>query len=591
MVFVVGVALGGDGFAGGEDKGSDEGEKGEDDGGAFHNLDFFEVGGGVGDRVAVFQRGIDEAGEEGMRGAELAEKFGVELAGEIIGVVVDFDHLYEIDIGRDGTDSEAGFFELFAVAVVYLVAVAVALRNGGGFVEFVGFCIRADVRDAGAKAHGAANISDAFLLFLEADDGVRGGGDELGAIGLFEAGDVAGEFYNGYLHPEADAEEGDFLLARILCGEDFAFDPAIAEAAGDEDAVHAFEVASSAVFFDGFRIDTLNGNPRIAGGTGVGERFVDGFVGVLELDVFADDCDADAVAGIDDTGDVGAPLCHVRLLSLDAEAVAHVVIEPLLAEHEGRFVDGIGRVGEFDYRGFRNVAVEGDFIADVVVERVFGAADDDVGLDTDFAEFCDGLLGRFTLQFTCGLDVGDESDVDENSVFATDVLDELSERFEEGLAFDVTYGAADLGDDDVASLGGGDVFNAVLDFVGDVGDHLDGFAEVVAAAFFFEDCLVDLAGGEVVVAGEDAVGEALVVAEVEVGLGSVVEHVNFTVLKRAHRAGIDIEIRIEFLKDDFLATRLEEGAKRGSSEAFAEGADDATGDEYVFHIWRGKVKK
>jgi len=37
--------------------------------------------------------------------------------------------------------------------------------------------------------------------------------------------------------------------------------------------------------------------------------------------------------------------------------------------------------------------------------------------------------------------------------------------------------------------------------------------------------------------------ETLVMAEVEVGLRTVVEHITFAVLIRRHRAGIDVEIR------------------------------------------------
>ena len=46
--------------------------------------------------------------------------------------------------------------------------------------------------------------------------------------------------------------------------------------------------------------------------------------------------------------------------------------------------------------------------------------------------------------------------------------------------------------------------DAVLDFVGDVRDHLHGLAEVFAAAFVGQDRLVDLAAGEIVGSGEHA---------------------------------------------------------------------------------------
>ena len=67
-------------------------------------------------------------------------------------------------------------------------------------------------------------------------------------------------------------------------------------------------------------------------------------------------------------------------------------------------------------------------------------------------------------------------------------------------------------------------------------DDLDRLAQVVAVPLLLDDRQVDLAGGVVAVAGERGVGEALVVAQVEVGLGAVVEDVDLAVLVGAHRA-------------------------------------------------------
>jgi hypothetical protein len=43
-------------------------------------------------------------------------------------------------------------------------------------------------------------------------------------------------------------------------------------------------------------------------------------------------------------------------------------------------------------------------------------------------------------------------------------------------------------------------------------------------------------------------GEALVVAEIEIGLRAVVGHEDLAVLIRAHRARIDVEIGVELAK-------------------------------------------
>ena len=54
------------------------------------------------------------------------------------------------------------------------------------------------------------------------------------------------------------------------------------------------------------------------------------------------------------------------------------------------------------------------------------------------------------------------------------------------------------------------------------------------------------------------VREAFVMAEVEIGFGAVVGNENFAVLKRRHRAGIDVEVRIEFDQSHVQAARFEQ---------------------------------
>ena len=138
---------------------------------------------------------------------------------------------------------------------------------------------------------------------------------------------------------------------------------------------------------------------------------------------------------------------------------------------------------------------------------------------------------------------------------------ELPDRFEKRQAFDVSGRSTNLGDDDVVFAFIGKFANAVFDYVGDVRNHLDGFAEIIAPPFFQNHPLVDLTAGEIVVAREDAIGEALVMTEVEIGLGSVVEHVNFAVLEWIHRSRIDIEIGIELLEHDAQTAQLEQRTK------------------------------
>ena len=72
-------------------------------------------------------------------------------------------------------------------------------------------------------------------------------------------------------------------------------------------------------------------------------------------------------------------------------------------------------------------------------------------------------------------------------------------------------------------------------------------------------------------------------AEVEVGLGTVIEHVNFAVLVGRHGARIDVKIRVELLHQDLKAALFEQCADGCRCKTFAERGNDAAGDEDVFH--------
>ena len=61
-------------------------------------------------------------------------------------------------------------------------------------------------------------------------------------------------------------------------------------------------------------------------------------------------------------------------------------------------------------------------------------------------------------------------------------------------------------------------------------------------------------------------GEALVMAEVEIGLGAVVGDEDLAVLIGAHRPRIDVEIGVELAQPDRVAARLEERAEGRRSQ-------------------------
>ena len=163
---------------------------------------------------------------------------------------------------------------------------------------------------------------------------------------------------------------------------------------------------------------------------------------------------------------------------------------------------------------------------------------------------------------------------------------------QEKLALDVAHGAAHLYDDHAGPAGLADAADALLDLVGHVRDRLDGTAQVYASPLLGDYCLVDLAGGDGAGQGQVLVQEALVVAQVEVGLGAVAGDEHLAVLVGGHGARVDVEVGIDLLDDDGGVAGLEQAAEGGGGDAFPYGTDHAAGDEDVLgHLIHGHHKE
>ena len=300
----------------------------------------------------------------------------------------------------------------------------------------------------------------------------------------------------------------------------------------------------------------------------------------MQLHVLADQGDGHGlVAGVDAV-DQGAPLGEVRLAALQVQHAHHEVVEALAVHAQRHAVDVVG-VGGRDHGVRVHVAEQGDLLADALRQRLLGAGHDDVRLDADLAELGHGVLRRLGLGLADHADDGHQRDVDVQDVLAADVLAELADGLEERKALDVADGAADLGDEHVHAGALGEAVHAALDLVGDVRDDLDGAAEVVAAPLLGDDGVVDAAGGDVGVALHELVEEALVVAQVEVGLGAVLGDEDLAVLVRAHGAGVDVDVRVELLARDLEAAGLEQAPDGRRGDALAQARHDAAGDEDV----------
>ena len=166
------------------------------------------------------------------------------------------------------------------------------------------------------------------------------------------------------------------------------------------------------------------------------------------------------------------------------------------------------------------------------------------------------MLGGLGFQLAGGGNVRHIGEVHEGGVVGSHAQAQLTHRFQEGQGLDVAHGAADFHDRHIHRVGrahASAALDELLDFVGHVRNDLYGFAQVVPPPFLFQYRLVDLPGGEVVGFLHPGGDEALVVAQVQVGFGTIVGHEHFAVLERAHGARVHVEVGVQLDQGDFEA--------------------------------------
>ena len=177
-------------------------------------------------------------------------------------------------------------------------------------------------------------------------------------------------------------------------------------------------------------------------------------------------------------------------------------------------------------------------------------------------------MSRLGLEFLRGSDKRHQGDVHEQSVIAPEFLPHLPYSFHKRQRLDIAHRASDFDDGHVHVLR--HFLHGSFDFVGDVRNDLHGLAEIIAAPLLGDDLLVNPSSGPVVIARQLGVGEALVVAEVEISLGAIVGDKYLAVLERGHGARIHVEVGIELHQVDSQPATFEQAAHRSRRQALTQ---------------------
>ena len=136
------------------------------------------------------------------------------------------------------------------------------------------------------------------------------------------------------------------------------------------------------------------------------------------------------------------PASHVKQVQND-------LVHALFGKHQRNLVDRMHIFGGDDR--FRTSTSQNSAIFSFIScgRGAFGAAQQNIGLNTDGAQFFDAVLRRLGFQFLRGGDPGHQRQMNEQRVLAAFLMAHLADGFDKWQRFNIAHCSADLDNGDI----------------------------------------------------------------------------------------------------------------------------------------------
>ena len=183
------------------------------------------------------------------------------------------------------------------------------------------------------------------------------------------------------------------MLPNVAHGVDLAFDTPLPESRRHQHPVQIAQHAGAVVFIgQRFGLYPLDFHFALVTRPGVDKRLGNGLVGIAQFNVFTHQTDGNRFARIFEPPQKRLPVVQIGILIVvQVEHVECPLVESFLLHQQRHVVNRFGIDG-FDHRRHLYVAELRDFPADLLRQRVLGAAGDDVGLNAIFEQHPDRVL-------------------------------------------------------------------------------------------------------------------------------------------------------------------------------------------------------
>src|SRR3989304_5838815 len=157
------------------------------------------------------------------------------------------------------------------------------------------------------------------------------------------------------------------------------------------------------------------------------QRLTKAFVRVPEVYVFTNNSYGNLALGVFYPLHDISPPAQVSLAYAKVQFFYYYTVEPVIMEHNGDFIN-IFYIPCNNYSLSLHITEKGYLLFYIIGFWPADAAYEDVGLYTYLSQLVNTMLGRFSLNLICGLDIGNQGQVHIQGLIAPDIKPELDRK-------------------------------------------------------------------------------------------------------------------------------------------------------------------
>ena len=302
----------------------------------------------------------------------------------------------------------------------------------------------------------------------------------------------------------------------------------------------------------------------------------------MKLDIFSNQCNSNFLGWVTKIFNHVSPVSKIRFRAVKMKRLAYNLSKMFFLHGKWCFIE-IFYVQVLKYVVSRKITEQGNLVLHRIIQRVFRTADNDIRLDSHSLKFFYACLCRFCLHFLRRSQIRNQCNVDQDNIFCSALMLELTDGFKERLAFDITDSTADLNDSNLRICCSRVTVETALDLICNMRDYLNSSSAKISAAFFLKNGPVDLSCCNIGIFCQAFINKSFVMTKVKVCLRTVICNENLSVLYRVHCTWVNIDVRIEFLHSHSVTTRFQKSSQRCSCNSFSKTGYNSACNKYIFY--------